>query len=98
MIRKLIRTDGSALDLAPGKRLSTQEIHELIGADTLDTVQLRHLGHPPHVMFVDDAGYEKELPMNVEATRMYLANCRPGTMHKIRGDVVVAPDSDFGEH
>lgn len=35
-------------------------------------------------------------PVNELATALYHANCRPGTTHKIVGDVYVAPDSDWG--
>ena len=34
-------------------------------------------------------------PINVEATRLYLLNCAPGTTHQIVGDVVIVPDSDY---
>jgi hypothetical protein len=37
-----------------------------------------------------------KFPINDLATDLYLANCRPGTTHRIAGDVVVAPDSDLG--
>lgn len=69
----------------------------LIGADTIDVVSLRHMGEPRHVMLVDDGGHESRRPVNHEATRLYWANCRPGTTHQIVGDVVIAPDSDFAE-
>lgn len=92
-MRALIKADGTRRELtAP---VSIRSILELIGADTLDTVNLRHLGQPTHVMLLDDAGHAKGLPVNVEATTLYHANCRPGTTHEIRGDVVVVPDMDF---
>jgi hypothetical protein len=110
LIRKLIRTDGTSQDLPAA--VTMKEVHELIGADGLDTVSLHHLGTPLHVMMVDDRGYEFEViehagnhfehrptralkPVNVEATRLYLLNCKPGTTHQIVGDVVVLPDEDF---
>ncbi len=92
-MRKLIRTDGSTQDLP--ERQSMTILRGLIGADTLDTVNLRHMGHPLHVMLLDDLGHPKGLPVNAEATRLYHANCRPNTTHTIRGDVVVVPDKDF---
>lgn len=91
--RRVIRANGSE-ELLP--RSSMAEIRRQIGASTLDTVQLRHLGRPAIVMILDDQGHERGLPVNGKATDLYLANCRPGTTHVIRGDVVVAPDSDFG--
>lgn len=36
-----------------------------------------------------------KFPINAEATALYLANCRPGTTHRIAGDVVIVPDGDF---
>ena len=109
MTRQLIRTDGTTIDLpAP---VSMQRMHELIGAATLDTVSLHHMGEPLHVMLVDDNGYETvtiehdgytemrpiraRKPINIEATRLYHLNCLPGTTHQIVGDVVIVPDEDF---
>ena len=92
-MRKLIRADGTTQDLpAP---LSIEKCEQLIHADTLDTVNLRHMGEPRHVMLLDDLGHKQGLPVNTEATALYHANCRPGTTHQIRGDVIVVPDSDF---
>jgi hypothetical protein len=67
----------------------------MIGADMIDTVVLRHLGHPVQVMIVDDTGMIDGKPVNVKATELYHANCHPGTTHQIHGDVVVVPDDDF---
>lgn len=108
-MRKLIRTDGTTLDLPSAVTIA--EIHELIGATTLDTVNLHHMGDPLHVMAVDDNGYETKTvvvgnhttlvpiralkPVNEEATRIYHLNCTPGTVHQIVGDVVICPDRDF---
>lgn len=92
-MRKLIRADGSTMALPTGSPM--EWLRTLIKADTLDTVNLRHLGEPLHVMLVDDNGHSKGLPVNPEATKMYHANCRPGTTHSIRGDVIVVPDLDF---
>lgn len=36
-------------------------------------------------------------PVNEAATQLYHANCKPGTKHKILGDVVVVPDEDFSD-
>lgn len=93
LTRRLIRADGTAKDLIGP--LSMKEIGKLIGADTLDSVNLRHLGSPPRVMLVDDNGHAAGKPVNEEATRLYHANCYPGTTHQIVGDVVVVLDEDF---
>jgi hypothetical protein len=94
MSRRIILTSGEEIAL-DGPR-NVRQISALIKADTLDTVNLRHLGQPRQVMFVDDQGYEKGLPVNEKATALYLANCHPGTTHQILGDVVITLDDDFG--
>jgi hypothetical protein len=91
--RRVIRADDS-IDLLP-LRISMAEALREIRAQTAGTVHLRHLGTPAVMMIVDDAGYAKSLPVNTMATHLYWANCKPGTTHEIRGDVVIAPDSDF---
>jgi hypothetical protein len=34
-------------------------------------------------------------PVNRAATKLYHANCVPGTTHEIVGDVIVCPDEDY---
>jgi hypothetical protein len=92
-MRQIIRADGTTEDIPGPLRLS--EIKTRLGIDTFDTVNLRHMGHPAHVMLVDDLGHPNGLPVNAEATKLYHANCKPGTTHTIRGDVIVVPDMDF---
>lgn len=92
-MRQHIAADGLVIE-AP-EPLTIDAIRALIGADTLGTVALRHMGHPLHVMLIDDMGHPKHLPVNEKATALYHANCRPGTTHPIRGDVFVCPDNDF---
>lgn len=58
-MRKIIYADGREQDLPDP--VAMPEIARLIGAATLDTVNLRHMGSPRHVMFVDDGGYETKL-------------------------------------
>lgn len=108
-MRKIIRTDGTTEDLPSPKPM--KELCQAIGAQTIDTVRMRHMGYPVHVMLVDDNGYDTHAeidgdtttlvpvralkPVNVEATRLYHLNCVPGTTHQIVGDVVIVPDEDF---
>jgi len=108
-MRVLIRADGTTQEF--GDPQPMEYLHKLLGAETFDVVNLRHLGPPLQVMLVDDHGYSTEVvetpsaieirpiralkPFNEEATRLYLLNCRPGTTHKIVGDVYVCPDDDF---
>lgn len=92
-MRKLILTNGQERDL-PTKH-TMRDLASLIGAETLDTVLLRHMGQPGMVMVVDDNGHEKNLPINLKATMLYHANCQPGMTHQIRGNVAIVPDGDF---
>jgi len=108
-MRQLIRTDGTTIDLLGA--LPMRKYAELIGADTLDTVVLRHMGEPLHVMLVHDKAWETQeiehdgwleirpiralLPINEKATALYLRNCVPRTTHRIAGDVVIVPDDEF---
>jgi hypothetical protein len=89
-MRKIIRADGTEEQLE--RAVSVSAIREIIKADALDSFGLRDR---LHVCFVDDAGYEKDLPSNAAATKLYHAVCRPGTTHQILGDVVIAPDMDY---
>lgn len=92
-MRKLIRVDGTEQELPA--RQTLQQIYGLIGCRTIDTVLLRHMGQPLHVMCVDDTGMIDGRPANPRATELYHKNCRPGTTHPICGDVVIVPDHDF---
>lgn len=92
-MRKIIRVDGTEEDLqAP---ITIAQALQHIKAEGIDTVQLRHLGRPLHVMLVDDTGLIDGKPVNEKASQLYWANCRPGTTHPICGDVVVVLDLDF---
>lgn len=93
--RRVIRAGTDVIEAIPAP-ITIDQGATLIGADTLDTVRLRHLGAPTMVMLVDDGGHARGRPVNTMATHLYWANCVPGTTHEIRGDVVIAPDSDFG--
>ena len=64
MIRRIIRTDGTQTDLP--NPVSTTEIRRLIGAETLDTVTLKHMGEPLHVMCVNDDGWDYEVVKHEE--------------------------------
>ncbi len=107
---QIIRTDGRLEEhqIAAGPKLCAR-IGALIGADTLDVVNLRD----GRVMLVDDNGYEPgpviergggvieigvgaaRKPVNTTATTLYWRVCVPGTTHEIVGDVAIARDEDF---
>jgi len=40
-------------------------------------------------MFVDDTGMIEGKPVNSKATALYHANCSPGTIFQIHGNVVI---------
>lgn len=92
-IRRVIRVDGTEEPLPHA--VTMRRALDLIGADTIDTVSLKHLGHPLQVMLVDDVGMVDGKPINAKATELYHANCRPGNPYSIHGDVVVVYDEDF---
>lgn len=92
-MRRAIFTDGSTADFDQPR--SIREIANLIGAANCDTVTLKHMGNPVHVMVIDDNGLNDGRPVNAEATRLYHLNCRPGTTAQIHGDVFITPDEDF---
>jgi hypothetical protein len=75
MTRQIIRTDGTVEVLA--EPVPLRKLAELIGADTLDTVVLRHMGYPLHVMLVDDLGYEVEQlgPVMVDGVAHFERRC-----------------------
>lgn len=93
--RKLIRVDGTETELVGPHAMA--DIRQMIGADALTSIWMKHMGVPLHIMLVDDEGFLKGLPVNVKATELYHANCKPGATHQINGDVVVVPDGDFAE-
>lgn len=88
---KIIRINGETEQHSVPKYSAIREIHKLIGATCLDTVNLRN----GDVMMVDDTGMVDGKPVNPEATKFYRGVCRAGTVHCIHGDVAVVRDADF---
>ena len=88
---EIIRVDGTHETACVDRGNWLKQIERLIGANCLDTVDLRD----GRVMFVDDVGCSKGLLDNVEATALYHKVCKPGTTHQIKGDVVIGRDEDF---
>jgi hypothetical protein len=86
---KVIRVSGVEEPITG--RATIAGIERAIGADTLDTVNLRD----GRVMLVDDLGISKKLPVNEAATKLYHGVCRQGTTAQIHGDVAVVYDEDF---
>lgn len=91
--RRVIRVDGTEEPLPHA--ITMRRALDLIGADAIDTVSLKHLGRPLQVMLVDDVGMIDGKPINAKATALYRANTRPGNPYSIHGDVVVLFDEDF---
>ncbi len=91
-VKRLIRADGSHVDLS--ETPSLDQVMSLIGTQSLGLVQLRFGELAGHVMYVDDLGVQKDLPVNAEGTRLYHKQCHPGVTWQILGDVVVIPGDD----
>jgi len=91
MHREVLRASGTREPLP--HPITITKAAELIGADTLTTVNLRD----GRIMLVDDTGHHKGLPINAEATSLYHSICRPGTTWKIVGDAVIVFDADYAE-
>jgi len=70
---------------------------QAIGADCLDTVNLRneHGYHTGVVMLVDDTGMLTGKSKNAQADAVYQAQCFSGNPHHICGDVAFVCDGDF---
>lgn len=88
---EILRTGGERELHKVGKALLFDWCKRMIGADTIDTVNLRD----GRVMLVDDVGLIDGKPINPQATRLYHSVCKPGTTNPIAGDVAIAVDADF---
>jgi hypothetical protein len=87
----ILRAAGTAEDHEVSRHILLDWCRRMIGADTLDTVNLRD----GRVMLVDDVGLVDGKPLNAAATALYHGVCRPGTTNPIAGDVAIAWDEDF---
>lgn len=89
MVVDIRRTNGTreVVDL-PANDMDA--VAKAIGADVLDVVNLRD----GRVMFVDDLGHDKNLPVNRDGTALYWKVCRPGTTWEIVGDVAICQDAE----
>ena len=88
---EIIRVDGTHETAAVDRVKWLKQIEQLISASYLDSVDLRD----GRIMFVDDLGYSRGLPDNAVATGLYHRVRKPGTTHRIKGDVVIGRDEDF---
>lgn len=88
---EILRVGGQREEHQVGKHILFGWIQRMIGAETLDSVNLRD----GRIMLVDDVGLVDGKPRNEAATKLYLGVCRPGTDAFIAGDVAVAWDEDF---
>lgn len=88
---KIIRVDGT-VTLHESKPIM-QRLHRELGCDLVDTVILDR--EREIVMVVDDSGMVDGKPLNLKATELYQAICKPGTVHGIHGDVAIVNDRDF---
>jgi|SRR5688572_18646771 len=70
------------------------EVERLINAQCLD-----HVTFSDKVLWVDDIGIAKNLPVNPEASKMYQSKCRPEVRSTcfLYGDAAITYESDFPE-
>jgi hypothetical protein len=89
----VIRTSGARetheLDVPVGERFPA--IRALIGATYAEIVNLRD----GWLMILDEDGYARRRADNPTATALYHGICRPGTTHRIVGDVAICRDTDI---
>lgn len=89
--RRMIAIEGSQQGISESQTM--KQIGDMIGADCCSAIMLKH----GMVMLIDDAGQEKKLPINYLATAIVYGSQPYGIEREIRGDVVIAPDTDFEE-
>jgi hypothetical protein len=91
----ILRTDGT--EATHQERPTMAICLAAIGAEVPDTVSIGRANTPPddQIMLVDDAGVLKGLPVNPKASELYHRVCKPGTIWKIHGDVVLTYDRYF---
>jgi hypothetical protein len=87
--RKIIKTDGSAVDYPPkGEHYTLQELKDAIGGGYIEIVHPG--GDARYLMVLDEEGKIKGFPLNRQATRLY---AQPPDY--IVGDVLVCLDGDI---
>ncbi len=93
LIRQLIRCSGATIDFTDP--LTLTEIRTQLRARVLEGITLVHWGMPLHTMLLRDEPGRNNDRVNVQATELYRANCKPGSKRQIRGDALIVPDQDF---
>jgi hypothetical protein len=89
---RLIRMDGRVERI--DQKLTRVEIAKRLGAgriETLEVIQLKHLGEPRLVMYADDAAFSRGLETNPVGTALSAANVAPEEQKLIYGPVLVQP-------
>ena len=88
-VRKVIKTDGSAVDWPPkGEHYTLEEMQGAIGGGYIEIV--RPGGNARYLMVLDEEGKIKSFPLNKQATRLY---AQPPDY--IMRDVLVCLDGDI---
>lgn len=91
--RQLNRASGAITNFADP--LTLTEIRTQLRARMLEGITLVHWGIPLHTMLLNEQPSRKNGRINIKATELYRANCKPGSKRQIRGDVLIVPDQDF---
>lgn len=82
---------GASETMLPAKKRNWQDILDLLKADVADIAIMQD---GVHFMAGDDLSYEKNLPVNMLATR-YFRRVYPSSTHMIRGPVVILPEESI---
>ena len=104
----IIRTDGRKETHEVGKHILLPWIKRMIGAEVTDHVNLKDgrvmigddNGYETEIVEKSTGLFElrpirARKPVNAEATKIYHGICKPGTTHRIVGDVAIAWNKDF---
>jgi hypothetical protein len=110
LMRKLIRADGTSEELAETPsmwqihRLIGAETLDVVKlrhlGEPLHVMLVDDNGYETETVQQGPGHFllrpvRRRKPVNLEATKLYHANCYPGVEEQIVGDVVVVPDGDF---
>src|SRR5262245_54888766 len=90
----ILRANGEMEDL-PGP-LSLEQMQKAVGG-YIEFVTLRIVGRERHIMIVNEEGLLKDLPVNPQATALYVEATRGAAVTPIVGDVILATLRNPGE-
>lgn len=91
-MRIILRVDGTEVKL--DRKYSFRELKKLTSIKYAELI--RHVVDGKHIMLVDEDAISRGLNVNIAATRIYCAVCRPSYQSGyILGDVAIVPEGDI---